>query len=543
MQHYKLRDDFDDDGQLDSTAPKARSARSNPTARRRRNHLEVCKSCMTKVTRMSTLSMGQSIAIKHGPFLAGHLQNDVLDVNGGVVVATQARAAVQTALVPARIPQRSRLNPKATMPEPVKKCGCSRHLRHSRNCLKFHDDFDVDGHLNSFHAFNSRMTQGDEGAQVHTFYRFKTPRLTGCDRIQRPTCEGAIIVDQRCHDKVIRVVVVHKELFIFILNLLNVDWAALQLLLVTVLPAHFQERVNRVTDDSLARTVVVAEVLVVGAGPTDPAGVAVARWSSVAVRTHPTKLTGWSGTEGSHRRPHVRGSVPRRWPHSRVRAGAPAGHESTSLGPRGTPYGPSQGNFSFLIFSGGFRGAVLGFRGAVVQVSPESVSAPPPPTATISSSTSSASWHEHMQFWSSSLHQASPRPLHVFISQLIFATFVSHKGPLNWTRNIHKWQPTSDGVYLNPLRVWTVPSLSAWKFWKIRDDFDPVGQLYSIEPPAPSTPTARRGWNHLEFSKIFMQTGTKLSTLSVGSSIVLEAYSIADDVDQGGPLNGRKADV
>ena len=33
----RLRDDFDDDGQLDSTAPKARSARSNPI------HLEVCE--------------------------------------------------------------------------------------------------------------------------------------------------------------------------------------------------------------------------------------------------------------------------------------------------------------------------------------------------------------------------------------------------------------------------------------------------------------------------------------------------------------------
>ena len=46
-------DDFDDDdGQLDSIAP---SARSNPIARRRRNHLEVCKSCMTKVTRVSVI--------------------------------------------------------------------------------------------------------------------------------------------------------------------------------------------------------------------------------------------------------------------------------------------------------------------------------------------------------------------------------------------------------------------------------------------------------------------------------------------------------
>ena len=48
----RLRDDFDD-GQLPST-------RSNPTARRRRNHLEVCKSCMTKVTWVSILSMGQT---------------------------------------------------------------------------------------------------------------------------------------------------------------------------------------------------------------------------------------------------------------------------------------------------------------------------------------------------------------------------------------------------------------------------------------------------------------------------------------------------
>ena len=47
-------------------------------------------------------------------------------------------------------------------------------------------------------------------------------------------------------------------------------------------------------------------------------------------------------------------------------------------------------------------------------------------------------------------------------------------------------------LYSVPSRVWTVPSLSAWKFWKIRDDFDP------------------------EFFKIFMQTGTELSTLSMG---------------------------
>ena len=35
-----------------------RSRRSNPTARRSRNHLEVCKSCMTKVTRVTTLLDG-----------------------------------------------------------------------------------------------------------------------------------------------------------------------------------------------------------------------------------------------------------------------------------------------------------------------------------------------------------------------------------------------------------------------------------------------------------------------------------------------------
>ena len=53
----RLRDDFDDDGQLASIAPKASLT---PTARLRQNHLEVCKSCMTKVTRVSTLSMGQT---------------------------------------------------------------------------------------------------------------------------------------------------------------------------------------------------------------------------------------------------------------------------------------------------------------------------------------------------------------------------------------------------------------------------------------------------------------------------------------------------
>ena len=61
-------------------------------------------------------------------------------------------------------------------------------------------------------------------------------------------------------------------------------------------------------------------------------------------------------------------------------------------------------------------------------------------------------------------------------------------------------------------REWrTVPSLSAWKFWKIRDDFDPDGQLNSIAPKARSYSTARRGRNYLEFFKIFMNIGMELS--------------------------------
>ena len=62
-------------------------------------------------------------------------------------------------------------------------------------------------------------------------------------------------------------------------------------------------------------------------------------------------------------------------------------------------------------------------------------------------------------------------------------------------------------------------SHSTWKFWKIRDDFDPDGQLDSIAPPARSNPTARRGRNHLKFFKIFMHTWVKLSALSMGQSI------------------------
>ena len=84
------------------------------------------------------------------------------------------------------------------------------------------------------------------------------------------------------------------------------------------------------------------------------------------------------------------------------------------------------------------------------------------------------------------------------------------------------WGPqrTSD-LSSVPSKEWTVPSLSAWKFRKIRDDFDLDGQLDSIALEARSNPTARRGRNHLKFFKIFMQTGTKLSTLSMGQSIMV----------------------
>ena len=39
--------------------------------------------------------------------------------------------------------------------------------------------------------------------------------------------------------------------------------------------------------------------------------------------------------------------------------------------------------------------------------------------------------------------------------------------------------------------------------------------------PARSNSTARRGRNHLEFFKTFMQTGTEMSTLSMGQSIFI----------------------
>ena len=84
-------------------------------------------------------------------------------------------------------------------------------------------------------------------------------------------------------------------------------------------------------------------------------------------------------------------------------------------------------------------------------------------------------------------------------------------------------------LYCVPSREWTVSSLCSWKFWKIRDDFDPDGQLDSIAPKARSNPTARRGRNHLKFFKIFMNMGTELSTLSIGHSIDLTLAILCSD--------------
>ena len=55
---WKIQDDFDPGGQLDSIAP---LARSNPTARRGRNLPELFKIFMSIGTVLSTLSMGNSI--------------------------------------------------------------------------------------------------------------------------------------------------------------------------------------------------------------------------------------------------------------------------------------------------------------------------------------------------------------------------------------------------------------------------------------------------------------------------------------------------
>ena len=72
---------------------------------------------------------------------------------------------------------------------------------------------------------------------------------------------------------------------------------------------------------------------------------------------------------------------------------------------------------------------------------------------------------------------------------------------------------------------------------------------------ARSNPTARRGRNHLELFKIFMQTATELSTLSMGQSIqllashqrwtirstsgveIMKIWKIRDDFDPDGQLD------
>ena len=69
-----------------------------------------------------------------------------------------------------------------------------------------------------------------------------------------------------------------------------------------------------------------------------------------------------------------------------------------------------------------------------------------------------------------------------------------------------------------PLRVWTVPSLCSWKFWKIQDNFNPDGQLDSITPPAPSNCPSESKLS-VEFFKILMNIGMELSTLSMGHSV------------------------
>ena len=61
-----------------------------------------------------------------------------------------------------------------------------------------------------------------------------------------------------------------------------------------------------------------------------------------------------------------------------------------------------------------------------------------------------------------------------------------------------------------PLRVWTVPSLCSWKFWKIQNNFDLDGQL--MRPAARSNPTARRASKLSWIFQSFMNIGTELST-------------------------------
>ena len=86
-------------------------------------------------------------------------------------------------------------------------------------------------------------------------------------------------------------------------------------------------------------------------------------------------------------------------------------------------------------------------------------------------------------------------------------------------------------VYSVPSRVWTVPSLCSWKFWKkIQDNFDPDGQLDSIAPRHDRIQLPVGVEIILNFFWIFMNIGTELSTLSMGQSIRIVQG------DSGGPL-------
>ena len=84
----------------------------------------------------------------------------------------------------------------------------------------------------------------------------------------------------------------------------------------------------------------------------------------------------------------------------------------------------------------------------------------------------------------------------------------------NFDLNIVNFLPNgarslSQHEYSVPSRVWTVPSLPAWKFWKIRDDFDPNGQLDSIEFNFPSRLTSSRNFHADRDGAVHTLAGTK----------------------------------
>ena len=78
----------------------------------------------------------------------------------------------------------------------------------------------------------------------------------------------------------------------------------------------------------------------------------------------------------------------------------------------------------------------------------------------------------------------------------------------------------SINILLNPQKVLTPSSLSSWRFWKTRDDCDVNEQFYLVAPEARSNPAVRRCRNHLEFFNIVVTKVTRVSTLSVGSSVM-----------------------